>query len=220
MMRDRAHWPRKHPSNKIIELTDAELAECRRVANERAGWLSKNVYNKTRRDTSRSQVDTDYVGMVGEYGVAKLFGFGFDACGLMQKGLGRPDDISTSAAQIDGGRDMVLPNGLTAQIKSVEVHSNPNYSYWYSLDHEDPTDRTVANEFTADVGILALVLRFAPGRVKIPGYITRDRFLNEYWIGNLGSGPRAQVAGYWLDPIEQLMPSTATVRTAASAVSV
>lgn len=177
----------KLPSDLIVALTSEEIADIRRVAHERPGFLP-NLYNKTRRDLTRSQIETDRIGLTGEYAVAKLFGLSLDACGLRLKGL-----------QLDGGHDMMLPDGKTVQIKAIEVHTNPNRPYWYSLEGTDPM------EFTADVGIMAYVLHRTPGQVKIPGFITRERFITEHVLANLGTGLRAAVATCRFDPIELLL---------------
>jgi hypothetical protein len=177
------------PSNVTVELTAEELAEIRRIVpGLRERVVDAGIPNFTRRDHTRSQVQTDIVALTGEYAVAKLFGLGLDACGLMLNGVER-----------DGGRDLILPDGTTAQVKAMEVHTNPHRPFWFALENIYP------NEFTADVGIMAYLLCREPGKVKIPGYITRDRFQAEYVLADLGSGKRAAVATCQFDPIEPLL---------------
>jgi hypothetical protein len=232
----------KLPSNVIVDLTPDEIVEVDRVAQARPRFASSNHPSaQTRRDLTRSQLQTDRIGLMGAYAVAKLFGLGANTrarcarAGALLKGL-------------------KLPNGSTVQVKAKDVHTNPDRPYWFALDSVNP------REFTADVGILAYVYRREPkndwhividgqqhgpfeckellrryaigeideesfvwrdgmeewatfgtiaefrGRVKIPGCITRDRFIAEHVLANLGTGPRAAVATCRFDPIENFDP--------------
>jgi hypothetical protein len=215
------------PSNLIVELTAQELADVVQAASELTA-RSVHIPNYSRYDMTRSQAQTDLVGLKGEYAVAKLFGLGLDACGIRLKGIA-----------MDGGCDIVLPNGMTVQVKTVEVYKDADRPYWFLLETANPA------EFTADIGILAYVLRFDPGKVKIPGYVTRQRFLAEHVLAlpRCPVGPRvasktktkhAAMATCRFDPIEQLLvhantatpgavssvvaPSTPTARTLTAAI--
>jgi len=160
------------------------LAEtCRRVED-------KGIINRTRRDLSRTQQQTDRVGLYGEFAVAKAFGLGLDACGLLLKGV-----------RLDGGVDLVLPGGATAQVKTVAVHTNPNRSFWFALE------TTNLDEFSADVGIMVFWLLKTPHLAKIAGYVTRERFRAEHQIEDLGTGPRAVMGSGRFDQIQKLIVS-------------
>ena len=188
------------PSNLIIELTAQERVD---VAREAAALTARSAHipNYSRYDMTRSQAETDLIGLTGEYAVAKLFGLGLDACGMCLKGIA-----------MDGGHDITLPNGLAVQVKTIEVYKDANRPYWYTMETENPA------EFTADIGIMAYVLKFDPGKIKIPGYVTRQKFQAEYVLARPAcpTGPRvdsktktkhAAMATCRFDPIEDLLTS-------------
>lgn len=174
------------PSNVIVTFTPDEIT---RIHAESAQLATVTTVNWTRRDLRRTQAETNHVALIGEFAVAKLFGIPFDECGI----------LLINKRQLDDGIDLTLPDGTTAQIKAIHVHSNPDRGFWFPL--EGPN----SDEFTADVGIMVYVLDLASGRSKIPGYVTRERFVAEHVLASQGTGKRAAMATSQFNPIEQLL---------------
>ena len=173
----------------IVELSAEERRRIDEAVDQiQARVRDAGIINHTRRDPEMSQRQTDCTGLTGEYAVAKTFGLGIEACGILLKGT-----------CMDGGHDIALPAGITVQVKTVAVHTNPNRPYWFALED------TNLDKFTADVGVLALWLIKDPSKVVLTGYVTRERFHKEYQLTDLGTGKRAAMASCLFNPIEELI---------------
>lgn len=168
-----------------IEFTPVEIAA---IDHEVVAMIDRTAHiaNYSRRNETRSQAETNRIALKGEYAVAKAFGLPMEACGMLYTGI-----------RMDGGLDLTLPGGVTAQVKTVEVKSNPDHPFWFALESVDPV------EFKADVGVMALVLGLRP-RVRLSGYVTRDRFVSEHVVVSLGTGRRACMKSSLFDPVTQL----------------
>ena len=131
--------------------------------------------NRTRRDLSRKQEDTDWIGLAGEFAVAKSLCLPIESCSITQNGL-----------SVDDGHDIKLPIA-TIQVKTIEVR---NVSAIGRYDFRFTMEGSYRSEFKSDYGILSFL---HPCRtvVQLGGYITRGEFLAMNDTVDLGTGVRA-----------------------------
>jgi hypothetical protein len=136
----------------------------------------------TRFDLSRSQAETDLIGLFGEFAVSIVTGHGLESCGLLLKGV-----------RLDGGRDH---DHVSVQVKTMEVRRpTPQNleSFWWVLD-------TVKREdFTATYGVLCYMLPTC--EVVVYGYCTQLSFLLRHEYHNLGFGLRVGIRAHNLKPM-------------------
>lgn len=158
--------------------------EDRAAADVRA----KRIVQQRGKPATGEDYERKYIGLLGELAVARAFGLTIDATSIASE---RPYES-------DRGVDLTLPSGLTVQVKTTRLKSSNSRSMHLILHSADDSD------FRSDIAALVCLL---PDRetAQIVGWVSRERFADQYIVKNMGSGDRAVLRGDNLEPVELLL---------------
>lgn len=179
-----------------IEFDVERQRELYRLAQRRND--AKHPDATRRRSDVFTDVELDYIGLLGEDAPAQYLGLEIDTA---IHGHG------------DGGTDLVLPDGRRAACKF-----NHRYAGFLLFEQRaGDVPRSALNDFSADVAILTFgscrppaCVCLEPGiSVFIAGWIGRTEFLDRYFAKDWGLGGRYCMKPSALHPIDELLEPTA-----------
>jgi len=167
------------PSALIYTFTQDELDLVDRLAHLRNDRKEELGIPSKKFDPSKSEWEAHYQGILGELGAARVLGF-------------HTIDLEERLAG-DGGVDLVLPCGLT-----VEVRYRTQREWDFALNGDS------LEFFKADVAVLVWP-GVEPDTVELVGWTTRVHFARKANIKNFGHGDRLVLRYPSLMPMKSLL---------------
>lgn len=160
----------------IVQLRGYDLEQCDILAKQR-NTKNKGVINRTIAK-KKSSWETNFLGLLGEFAVAKYLGFGVDTNHNPHGG--------------DGGSDFKY-RGQTIDVKYVDMIDQPILMF------------KNIHKFRSDIAILTKP--FEPhhrSKVVIMGWIDKDSFIKNHYIRDFGYGKTCCLDGRKLFNIDIL----------------
>ena len=177
------------PACTIVEISDKDIEECRRIAKERNDPKQRHGVLDQRFSRRESSEEIHVVGALGELAVARS--------------LGLPIQHYPERIAGDGGvSDQRLTDGRTLQVKST--------SY---LQREGLLFREYA-KFKADLAVFVIVAADYHSCL-IMGWATREQFYKEAQMIDLGYGPNPMLPLARLQPWQSLVDELGAINCGA-----
>lgn len=167
------------PGASVYVLDEEELALVDRLAHLRNDRKERLGIRSKKFDRSKSEFEAHYQGILGELGACRALGL--DSIDLTERLSG------------DGGVDLVLPSGL-----SLEIRYRTKRGWDFALNGN------TLSYFKSDIGVLVWPGP-VPNSVELMGWTTRVHFANKAKTQNFGYGDRLVLAHSSLMPVKSLL---------------